>query len=127
MPIYAMFVFKLSSKALQALESFFKKFSWEGAKKIKKIPLFNWDIVCKTKESGGGGLRKMEMQNLAMGEKLIWKMYRSPEKLWCSIMQKKYLDDSNPIRILMANGISDGLGVRKFMNECRHIIMDHLT
>ncbi|XP_057846082.2 uncharacterized protein LOC131055615 [Cryptomeria japonica] len=81
MPIYAMFVLKLSSKAIQALESFLKKFLWEGAKQIKIIPLISWDVACSLKEEGGVGLRGLEHHILALGTKLIWKIYRCLEKL----------------------------------------------
>ncbi|XP_057837282.2 uncharacterized protein LOC131047412 [Cryptomeria japonica] len=127
MPIYAMSVFKLSSKAIQALESFFKRFLWDGAKQIKKIPLIGWDIVCCSKEDGRAGLRRLEIQNLALGAKLIWKIYHSPEKLWCTIMRKKYLDNEDPTKILMAIGAKGGSALWRFIKECRHIITDHLS
>lgn len=42
----------------------------------------------------------MEEQNIALGAKLIWKLYYEPGKLWCKIMQKKYMDCEDPTRIL---------------------------
>ncbi|XP_059070959.1 uncharacterized protein LOC131862033 [Cryptomeria japonica] len=71
MPIYAMSVFKLPLKVVQALESFFKKFLWEGAKQIKKIPLISWDIACSPKDEGGAGLRSLQLQNWALGRNWI--------------------------------------------------------
>ncbi|XP_059073624.1 uncharacterized protein LOC131874320 [Cryptomeria japonica] len=127
MPLYAMQVFKLCCKVLQALEINFKKFLWEGAKQVKKISLLNWNLICKSNLGGGAGLRHMEKKNLALGAKLIWKMYRSPEKLWCKIMQKKYLDIGDPSRKPTMASFNGGSVVWKFMRECRPIITYHLT
>lgn len=40
-PIYYMSCFRLSSKAANDLDGLLKKFSWEGSKDKKKIPLIN--------------------------------------------------------------------------------------
>ncbi|GLJ29203.1 hypothetical protein SUGI_0575970 [Cryptomeria japonica] len=61
MPIYAMSIFKLSYKAIQTLEGFLKKFLWEGAKQVKKIPLIGWDTTCRSREEGGAGIRNLGM------------------------------------------------------------------
>ncbi|GLJ18910.1 hypothetical protein SUGI_0337940 [Cryptomeria japonica] len=67
------------------------------------------------------------MQNLALGAKLIWKIYRSLEKLWCTIIQKKYLDNDDPARILTAIDTNGGSMIWKFIKECRYIITDHIS
>lgn len=127
MPIYAMSCFKPAPREINALESFLKKFLLEGVNEMTKIPLLNWEVVCKPKEYGGAGLRKMEQQNLALGAKLVWKLYRSPNKLWCRIMQKKYLDNNDPLRILAINIKKSGSAIWKFIKECRHLITNHIS
>ncbi|GLJ15270.1 hypothetical protein SUGI_0249820 [Cryptomeria japonica] len=54
-------------------------------------------------------------------------MYRSPEKQWCQIMQKKYLDNDDPMRILTADSLINGSTTWKFMKESRHIITNHIS
>ncbi|XP_057871094.2 uncharacterized protein LOC131077585 [Cryptomeria japonica] len=98
-PIYSMQCFQMPSLVGAKLDGYLKKFVWDRAKEHKKIPLINWDTMCMRKEDGGAGLRKMSLQNLALGAKLSWKMYKSPNKLWCRIFQKKYLDSDDFERI----------------------------
>ncbi|GLJ22049.1 hypothetical protein SUGI_0413160 [Cryptomeria japonica] len=69
----------------------------------------------------------MNLQNLALGAKLAWKMYNSPNKGWCKMMSHKYLDLIEPERIFtMANSIGDSPRW-KLIWESRRIITDHLT
>lgn len=70
LPIYAMSCFKLTPRVIDALESFMKKFLWEGAKEDKHILLIHWNTTCLAKENGGARLRHMEFQNLALWMKL---------------------------------------------------------
>lgn len=103
-PTYFMSCYRLSSRAATALDGMLKKFIREGHKEEKKIPLIHWDTTCLLKEDGGARLRKMSLQNLALGAKLAWKMYKYPHKGWCRLMANKYLDTNEPERIFtMAN------------------------
>ncbi|XP_059070536.1 uncharacterized protein LOC131860177 [Cryptomeria japonica] len=77
---------RLSNRAYLALDILLKKFLWEGSKETSRIPLINWEMAYMIKEEGGVGLRKMNLQNLALGAKLGWKMFKYPQKLWCRIM-----------------------------------------
>ncbi|GLJ12382.1 hypothetical protein SUGI_0189830 [Cryptomeria japonica] len=54
-------------------------------------------------------------------------MYRNPDKLWCQIMQKKYLDCDDYAIILTSMCAYGGFTVWKFMKEPRFVITDHLT
>lgn len=99
---------------------------WLGSKESKKISLTDWETVCMDKVEGGVGIRSMMLQNLVLGAKLIWKMFKSPEKMWCRIMRFKYLDVDDSSRILtIAN--SHGGSPIFFSWECRGIITDHLS
>ncbi|XP_059064528.1 uncharacterized protein LOC131856677 [Cryptomeria japonica] len=126
-PIYYMPCYSLSCKAISALDGMLKKFLWEGSKEAKKIPLINWDTACMLKEEGGAGLRKMKLQNLALGAKLAWKMYNTPQKGWYKVMATKYLDSSEPERIFIVANSVGGSPIWKFAWESRKIITDHLT
>ncbi|XP_059076311.1 uncharacterized protein LOC131875706 [Cryptomeria japonica] len=87
--IYNMSCFRMPSSIRRNLDSLLRKFIWEGAKDVKRIPLISWDTMCLEKEEGGARLRKMDLQNMALGAKLTWKMYREPRKLWFKIFKKK--------------------------------------
>ncbi|XP_059075167.1 uncharacterized protein LOC131875150 [Cryptomeria japonica] len=83
--------------------------------------------MCLLKDEGGARLRKMELQNRALGAKLTWKMYEHPNKLWCRIFRKKYLDMDNPNRILTIADATGGSSTWNFLWDSRSIITDHLS
>jgi hypothetical protein len=48
------------------------KFVWQGGKSnSKKFHLVNWDTISTPKKSGGLGIRDIEVENIAMGAKLL--------------------------------------------------------
>lgn len=54
-------------------------------------------------------------------------MYKEPQKLWCQIMQKKYLDCEDSKQILTIANNRGGFVVWRFIWECRKLIEDYLT
>ncbi|GLJ38025.1 hypothetical protein SUGI_0774170 [Cryptomeria japonica] len=125
-PIYYMSCYSLSCKAAIALDGLLKKFLWEGAKDAKRIPLLNWDTACMTKVEGAAGLRHMKLQNLVLGAKLVWMLYRNPNKGWCK-MTAKYLDSAEPEIIFTMANSAGGSPIWKFVWDSQRIIIDHLS
>ncbi|XP_057816791.2 uncharacterized mitochondrial protein AtMg00310-like [Cryptomeria japonica] len=126
-PIYCMSCFKIPFVVGKNIDNLLRKFVWEGAKDTKKIPLINWETMCLLKEDGRARLRKMELQNSVLGAKLSWKMYTEPQKLWCKIFKKKYLDSENPCRILTMANADRGSATWNFLWDCRFIITNHIS
>ncbi|GLJ18020.1 hypothetical protein SUGI_0317720 [Cryptomeria japonica] len=126
-PIYSMSCFRMSYLTSKKLDGMLKKFIWEGAKEERRIPLINWDTACLVKEEGGAGLRKMDLQNVALGAKLAWKIYKFPKRLWCRLFRSKYLDSEEPDRIFNVVNGNKGSAVWNFLWEFRNIITDHLS
>ncbi|GLJ41989.1 hypothetical protein SUGI_0869280 [Cryptomeria japonica] len=119
--------FKMSFAARKSLNNLLKKFVWAGAKDNRKIPLINWDTLCLVKEDGGADLRKMEVQNSALGAKLAWKMCKEPQKLWCRLFQRKYLDSDDTNKILTMANSERGSATWNFLWDSRHIITNHIS
>lgn len=94
---------------------------------MKKIHLLGWDEVCKEKVDGGAGLHKLCLQNKALGVKLIWKIYESLKRLWCQIMQRKYLDNLDPAIILTVANLGGGSVPWSYISNCRSLITSHLS
>ncbi|XP_057866898.2 uncharacterized protein LOC131074323 [Cryptomeria japonica] len=91
------------------------------------MPLINWDTLCLVKEEGDAGLRKMGLQNSALGAKLTWKMCKEPQKPWCRLFQKKYLDSDDPNKIISVANSARGSATWNFLWENRNIITDHMS
>ena len=78
-----MSVLKSPKVAIVSLQDILRDFLWNNNKDgKKKLPLVAWDKVCLPKELGGIGIRSLENQNLALGAKLVWKLYDKPSSLW---------------------------------------------
>ncbi|XP_059068290.1 uncharacterized protein LOC131858844 [Cryptomeria japonica] len=126
-PIYYMSCYRAPHKALSALDGMLKSFIWEGSREERKIPLISWDTACFLKVDGGIGLRKMNLQNLALGMKLAWKMYSNPQKGWCKLMSLKYMNLNEPKGIFTLANLTGGSPIWKFIWESRRIITEHLS
>lgn len=126
-PIYYISVYKISKKYASSIEGIFKTFIWKGANLEKRIHLINWDIACLPKDDGGVSLQSITKKNTTLGVKLVWRMYQHPEKLWCKVMNAKYLDTTDLNRILIVENSPSGSVFWNFLWECRFVLTEHLT
>ncbi|GLJ44326.1 hypothetical protein SUGI_0927960 [Cryptomeria japonica] len=126
-PIYYMSCYGLSCKAASTLDGLLKKFLCDGEKELKKVPLINWDTACMLKAEGGTELRHMKLQNVALGAKLVWKLFSSPNKGWSKVMIAKYIDSDELERIFTMANAAGGSLIWKFLWESQRIIIDHLS
>lgn len=57
----------------------------------------NWETLCKTREEGGAGLRRVVDMNMALLAKLAWRTLVCGEETWCKVLRGKYgVAESNP-------------------------------
>ncbi|XP_057246695.1 uncharacterized protein LOC130589452 [Beta vulgaris subsp. vulgaris] len=56
--------------------------------------LIGWDRICKPKCFGGIGLRKAEVNNIALQLKLLWKLLKDNNSFWVKLVHKKYVKNS---------------------------------
>ena len=66
MPIYYMSIFKLPGRVADMLEKMMKAFLWDIRETGKERSLVAWDLVVRTKETGGLGLGNLKKKNLAL-------------------------------------------------------------
>ena len=93
----------------------------------RKFLLISLEDMMHDKNYGGVGIHNLAIRNQAYGGKLIWKMIHKPNSLWCQIMQSKYLDSLDPLRILTALNLPHGSEIWKFMTASRHVILDYVS
>ncbi|RVW20872.1 hypothetical protein CK203_109259 [Vitis vinifera] len=56
----------------------------------RKIHLINWEVVCTQKESGGLGIRKIDLLNKALLGKWIWRFAFEEDFFWRKVVGVKY-------------------------------------
>lgn len=94
-PVYAMQTAKLPASTCDTLDKLNRDFLWGDCDGKKKIHLVNWDTVCRPKVAGGLGIKKTSVVNKVMLAKTGWRIMQKDEGLWCSIFQRKYLQNTN--------------------------------
>jgi hypothetical protein len=74
----------------QQLAQELRRFLWQGGKSnSKRFHLVNWSIVRVPKSHGGLGIKDHSLMNLAMGDKLLWRLISGKYDLWKKIIHKK--------------------------------------
>lgn len=69
--------------------SFFMGGSLGGKNKVCWV---SWDVVCKSKENGGLGVKNLDCFNIALLGKWVWRFLVGVESLWLRVLVSKYGD-----------------------------------
>lgn len=88
---YNMQTMHLPINICNQLDRLNRSFLWGDMPSKRKIHLVNWNQVWKKKDNGGLGLKKANVQNLALLSKLSWKMVNEKESMWRHTLREKYL------------------------------------
>ena len=75
------------------IERIQRNFLWSGTEEKNKLSLVNWEEVCKPKEKGGLGVRRLRDLNKAILTKIGWRLGEDNTD-WGNIMKAKYLSNS---------------------------------
>lgn len=123
-----MSILKSPKVAIVSLQDTLRDFLWNNNKDgKKKLPLVSRDKVCLPKELGGIGIQSLENQNLALGAKLVMKLYDKPSSLWAHIMFAKYLNNGPREYIFKVSNFPLGFAIWNFLGKCRSVILPHLS
>jgi hypothetical protein len=76
--------FRFPVSVIREIESMISNFIWKG-----KMHACSWETLCRPKNEGGIGLRKLADMSLAAGVKLLWRLGTS-SCLWSKWMKEKY-------------------------------------
>lgn len=89
-PLYAMQTSLLPMEITNQLELANRKFFWGDFGDTKKLHTIAWRQVCKPKEAGGTGIKRLRQMNLALLAKLAWKLIQGDSSLWVRVLLAKY-------------------------------------
>ena len=89
-PTYAMSCFLLPKGLCEDLESIMRNFWWGQKEQETKVAWVSWRRMCKSKNSGGMGFRKLQASNLAMLAKQAWRILTNLNSLVARVLKAKY-------------------------------------
>lgn len=73
MPIYYLFMFKLSAKFVNSIENLLRGFFWEGSKGDASLPKVNWGKTQPPEVMGSLGIGNLYIRKDALLAKWIWR------------------------------------------------------
>ena len=90
-PTYTASTFYLSKNIFSKIDSCLRKFTWGHSVDKNSFFPMSWTKVCKPKDCGGLGIRKLEDTNIAFLAKLGLAMASNLDVKWVQILKAKYL------------------------------------
>ncbi|XP_039042210.1 uncharacterized protein LOC120181045 [Hibiscus syriacus] len=90
-PIHMMKTSVLPVSVCRKLDRLNCNFLWGGDIVNAHNHLVSWEKVCQSKKTGGLGIRKARLMNIALLAKNSWKLLTRQENLWCKVFEGKYL------------------------------------
>ncbi|KAJ9705752.1 hypothetical protein PVL29_003718 [Vitis rotundifolia] len=90
MPVYQMSLFRMPKSVARRLDKLQRDFLWGGGNLDRKAHLVNWEMVCRDKEKGRLGIRKLNLLNIALLGKWIWRFACAKEDFWKQVLIAKY-------------------------------------
>ena len=89
-PFYMTSFFPLPKGTCKRMDFFRKRLFWQEVEGKKKYHLVNWQQVCQPKDQGGLGVLDLNIMNICLLCKWIWKI-ENEEGLWQQLIRSKYL------------------------------------
>ncbi|GKV15349.1 hypothetical protein SLEP1_g26146 [Rubroshorea leprosula] len=95
-PLFYMQSTMLPASILSELDKISRDFLWGSNPDHRKLHLISWDKVSVPKSLGGLGIKSAKETNLAAMAKLNWRFFSEKDKLWNSVLIRKYNINSHP-------------------------------
>jgi len=71
--MYMMSFFEIPKGVRKKLDYFRSRFFWQSDEHKRKYWLAKWDILCQPKEQGGLGIQNLELKNIALLSKWLYR------------------------------------------------------
>ena len=88
--MYMMSFFEIPKGVRKKLDYFRSRFFWQSDEHKRKYRLAKWDILFQPKEQGGLGIHNLELKNIALLSKWLFRLL-TMEGTWQQIIKNKYL------------------------------------
>jgi hypothetical protein len=90
MVLYMLSFFLLPKGVLSRLDFFRSRFFWQGDSEKKKYRLAKWSVVCRPKDQGGLGIQDLEVKNIALLGKWLFRLL-TEDRVWQTLLRRKYV------------------------------------
>ena len=94
-PVYSMSCFLLPRGLCQHINSLIRKFWWGSKGGQRKPAWVSWRTMCKPKHMGGMGFRDIELFNLALLARQVWRLLQEPDTLCARVLKARYYPDTS--------------------------------
>ena len=88
--VYHFSLFKCPASVIKRIERMQREFLWPGNSNHKMFHLVDWDSICKSKEEGGLGMKRLGQMNQALLGKWLRGTGECTDGLWRQALEKKY-------------------------------------
>lgn len=88
--IYSLSFYKAPMKVLNEIHQIQSKFLLGGGDLKRSIHWVSWNVICKSREEGGLGVKNVEIMNAALIFKWKWRILSDDEAVWRGILNARY-------------------------------------
>jgi hypothetical protein len=126
-PLYMLSFYRLPMGVHKIFSIYRSRFLWQEEQGVRKYHLVDWGTVCTPKDLGGLGVLNLDLMNIGLLCKWLWKL-ENETGMWQDILKKKYLQKETMTQIEEKPGVSQfwsGLVKVKevFYRFCKRIVV----
>ena len=100
LPVYLGVGLLVLSYINQQISRLIQKLLWKGGKgNDHKFQLVNWNLDKQPKNLGGLAIKDLELMNLPLGTKLVWKLLSHSNEWWKKAFIRKYFYKNHLTRV----------------------------
>ena len=105
LPMYMMSFFEIPKGVRKKLDYFRSLFFWQCDEQKRKYRLAKWNILCQPKDQGGLGIQNLELKNIALLSKWLYRLLTT-DGTWQQIIHNKYLGTKPLVQVQWKSGDS---------------------
>jgi hypothetical protein len=90
LPMFMLSFLEIPKGVRKRLDFYRSSFFWQEEDDKKKYILFKWNIVCRPKDQGGLGIEVLELKNMCLLSKWLFKLLQE-EGVWQQLLHNKYI------------------------------------
>jgi hypothetical protein len=105
LPMFMLSFFRISKGVLKKLDYYRSRFFWQCDEHQKKYRLTKWSILCTPKCVGGLGITNLDIQNICLLSKWLFKLLNE-DGMWQTLLKRKYLNNKVLTQVVKRPGDS---------------------